>query len=55
MAENKYHPVEWESACDIKNKPCKDEKMDCREYFYEIDSDRQSWDRGYICVKDWFK
>ena len=65
MAAQKYHPETWEPACNetkqcnkvlcIGEGECEDKRLDCREYFYEIDSDRNSWDRGNICVNDWFK
>ena len=29
--------------------------MLCREYFYDLDDELKSWDRGKICVGDWIQ
>ena len=29
--------------------------MLCREYYYDLDDELKSWDRGKICVGDWIQ
>ena len=41
----------WKNVCE-KNDDCENDML-CREYYYDLDDELKSWDRGKICVGDW--
>ena len=41
----------FEDVCNV-NADCENNML-CRDYFYDLDDQLTSWDRGKICVADW--